>query len=175
MTMTPPSAKPLPYTANPLLLILNDLWLFVQITFTWPITAGLPSIILPIGPTRSNDLDELALTVPNAWASLVHIFLVVGQTAFLISLFPLAYVLLPSLYFLYIVAFVLGNQWFTVLLNGRRRTGFQSHPQCVEGKRVYEHERWVFINGVAVGYVRLPKLVSDQPVLRMYSDSQVSC
>ncbi|KAJ4523685.1 hypothetical protein HRR83_000332 [Exophiala dermatitidis] len=150
-TLTPPWSKPLPYTANPLLLMLNDLWLFVQITFTWPLTAGLPSIILPLSPSRSKGLDELALTVPNAWSDFIHLILVVAQTLFLISLFPLAYILLPSLYLLYIVAFVLGNQWFTVLLNGRRRSGFMSDPQCVQGKRDYPHERWVFINGVAVG------------------------
>ncbi|KAG9772084.1 hypothetical protein ABEF93_002579 [Exophiala dermatitidis] len=150
-TLTPPWSKPLPYTANPLLLMLNDLWLFVQITFTWPLTAGLPSIILPLSPSRSKGLDELALTVPNAWSDFIHLILVVAQTLFLISLFPLAYILLPSLYLLYIVAFVLGNQWFTVLLNGRRRSGFMSDPQCVQGKRVHPHERWVFINGVAVG------------------------
>ncbi|KAL2434886.1 hypothetical protein ABEF95_010088 [Exophiala dermatitidis] len=151
MTLTPPWSKPLPFTANPLLLILNDLWLFVQITFTWPLTAGLPSIILPLSPSRSKGLDELALTVPNAWSDFIHLILVVAQILFLISLFPLAYILLPSLYLLYIVAFVLGNQWFTVLLNGRRRSGFMSDPRCVQGKRVYPHERWVFINGVAVG------------------------
>ncbi|EXJ91264.1 hypothetical protein A1O1_04374 [Capronia coronata CBS 617.96] len=146
-----PSPKSLSYTANPLLLILNDLWLFAQITITWPLTAGLPSIVLPISPAQSKGLDELALTWPNLWSDLIHSILVVAQTLFLISLFPLSYILLPVLYFLYIVAFVLGNQWFTVLLNGRRRIRFQSHPRCVEGQREYKHERWVFINGVAVG------------------------
>ncbi|EXJ92882.1 hypothetical protein A1O3_01436 [Capronia epimyces CBS 606.96] len=149
--MIAPSSKPLPYTANPLLLVLNDLWLFIQITFTLPPSAGLPSIIFPIGPTRSKGLDELALTWPNAKASFLHLVLVVAQILFLVSLFPLAYFLVPALYFLYIVAFVLANQWFTVLLNGRRRSGFQSNPRCVQGRRRFEHEQWVFINGVAVG------------------------
>lgn len=145
-------STPIPYTSNPLLLVLNDLWLFAQITITWPITAGLPSIILPLSPTRSGGLDELALTPKNAWASVLHVFLIVLQTVFLVSLVPLAYMLLPVLYFAYIIAFVLGNQAFTVLLNGWRKHGlFVSHPRCVAGKPVHEHEKWVFINGVAVG------------------------
>ncbi|KIX02811.1 uncharacterized protein Z518_08754 [Rhinocladiella mackenziei CBS 650.93] len=147
-----PSTKPLPYTANPILLIINDLWLFGQITFTWPITAGLPSIIWPPTPTRSGSLDELAFTAANAWAIALHAFLGLAQFVFLVSLVPLAFTPLSVLYFSYIVAFVLGNQWFTILLNGWRKHGLlESNPKCIEGKAVHEHEKWVFINGVAVG------------------------
>ncbi|OAL38357.1 hypothetical protein AYO20_02416 [Fonsecaea nubica] len=152
VTMASPSSKPIPYTANPLLLMINDLMLFAEITFTWPITAGLPSIVLPLFPTRSGSLDELAFTGANLWAAVLHFILIVAQTIFLGSLLPLAFIGLPSFYLLYIVGFVVGNQWFTVLLNGPRRRGlFESNPECVRGKPLHEHEKWVFINGVAVG------------------------
>lgn len=145
---------PIPYTANPLLLLLNDLILFVEITFTWPITAGLPSIVLPIFPARSGPLDELAFTGANVWAGSLHVFLIIAQIAFLLSLVPLAYLIFPAFYFLYVIVFVVGNRYFTALLNGPRRRGlFRSNPECVRGQPAHEHERWVFINGVAVGYV----------------------
>ncbi|KIW91583.1 uncharacterized protein Z519_07550 [Cladophialophora bantiana CBS 173.52] len=150
--MATPSSKPIPYTANPLLLMLNDLMLFAEITITWPITAGLPSIVLPLCPTRSGSLDELAVTGANARASFLHIILIVAQIFFLGSLFPLAFIVMPSLYLLYVVAFVMGNKWFTALLNGPRQRGlFESNPACMRGKARHEHEKWVFINGVAVG------------------------
>ncbi|KIW32572.1 uncharacterized protein PV07_04102 [Cladophialophora immunda] len=150
--MAAPASKPIPYTANPLLLMVNDLMLFAEITFTWPITAGLPSIVLPLFPTRSGSLDELAVTRANLWAAFLHVVLIIAQTIFLGSLVPLAFIGLPSFYLLYIVGFVMGNQWFTVLLNGPRRRGlFESNPACVRGKPAHDHEKWVFINGVAVG------------------------
>ena len=147
------SSKPIPYTANPLLLVLNDLMLFVQITFTWPITAGLLSIVLPLSPMKSGSLDELALTGANLWTLFLHTVLIFAQIAFILSLIPLALIGLPLLYFLYIVAFVLGNKWASGLLNGpRQQELFKSHLDCVKGDWPrHENEKWVFINGVAVG------------------------
>ncbi|OCT51184.1 hypothetical protein CLCR_08306 [Cladophialophora carrionii] len=151
--MAAQTSKPLPYTANPLLLMFNDLLLFLQITFTWPITAGLLSIVLPLLPGKSGPLDELALTGPNLWALLQHFILIIAQILFLLSLIPLALLVLPVVYFLYITGFVVGNQWISRLLNGpRRQRLFQSHPDCVKGDwPEHEGEKWVFINGVAVG------------------------
>jgi hypothetical protein len=141
---------PRPYTANPLLLIISDLGLFASITFTKSWSAGLPSIVLPIWPI--NDLDELAVTPGNLWAIFLHVVLIIGQSLFLLSLVPLAFVLLPSLYFSYIIAFVAGNQAVSVLLNGwRQHTLVSSDPECVEGWATHPNEKWVFINGVAVG------------------------
>jgi hypothetical protein len=146
------SSRPMSYTANPILLIANDLVLFLQITFTRKITAGLLSTVLPLFPFRAGALDELSFTWPNMYCVALHTLLIVVQTPFLISLVPLAFFNLPILYFAYVVLFVMGNQWFTVLLNGRRRmTPFQSHPDCVKGWPKHEKEQWVFINGVSVG------------------------
>jgi hypothetical protein len=151
--MATSTSKPLPYTANPMLLVLNDLILALQITFTWPITAGLLSTVLPYFPLRSHGLDELAPTRGNLWAIFLHVILIVAQASFLISLFPLALVGLPLSYLLYVVGFVTGNKWFSRLLNGpRRHSLFQSHPDCVKGEwPKHEREKWVFINGVSVG------------------------
>ncbi|KIW20287.1 hypothetical protein PV08_00862 [Exophiala spinifera] len=143
-------SKPVPYTANPLYLMLSDLWLFARITFTWLLSAGLPSIILPLWPTKF--LDELAFTPANVWAIFLHTLLIISQIVFLVSLIPLAFGLLPILYFLYIIAFVLGNQLVSVLLNGRRQHELiSSNEKCVEGWPSHPNEKWVFINGVAVG------------------------
>ena len=151
--MATQSSQPIPYTANPLLLIMNDLMLYVQITFTWPITAGLLSIVLPLSPMRSGTLDEMAPTVANLWTIFLHLILIVAQTFFTLSLVPLAFVGLPLLYLLYIGSFIKGNQWFSALVNGPRLRGLhESHSDCVKGHwPKYEHEKWVFINGVAVG------------------------
>ena len=149
------SSKPLPYTANPLLLMANDLMLFAAITFTWPITAGLPSIVLPLWPTRSGPLDELYLDFSNVWAMILHGILVVAQLVFLISLVVLPFIpSFPVSYIVYVIAFIVINARFTVLLNGWRREAgfFRSNPKYLEGNwPKYENERWVFINGVAVG------------------------
>lgn len=146
------SAAPLPYTANPFLLFVKDLGLFVANIFT---AGGLLSIVLPLTPTPSGGLDELYSSWQNIWAILLHAFLVVVQLVFLVSLVPFAIAIpLPILYFLYVVGFVVGNQYFTILLNGRRNRGlFRSNDKFTEGRKLDEHEKWVFINGVAVGYV----------------------
>jgi hypothetical protein len=145
-------SKPLSYTANPLLLMFNDLILFLQITFTWPITDGLLSIVLPLSAGSSGSLDELSITPANVWTLFMHFVLIAAQVAFIISLFPLLLVGLPVFYLVYVTGFVNVNKWVSRLLNGpRRKALFQSAPDCVKGKQEHPNERWVFINGVAVG------------------------
>ena len=148
------SATPIPYTANPVLLFVKDLWLFVRNIFT---AGGILSIVIPVTPTPSGSLDELYPSRQNIWAILLHAFLVVVQLLFLASLVPFAIgIPLPILYFLYVVFFILGNEYFTVLLNGKRnKRPFQSNHKYVQGRKLNEHEKWVFINGVAVGYVSI--------------------
>lgn len=150
--MSSQTSKPMPYTANPLVLAANDLLLFLQITFIRPIAAGVPSCVIPLWPAKAGSLDELALTVPNLWAIFLHVILIITQTCFLISLLPLSVVGLPVLYLLYVVGFVSVNKWFSRLINGPRQLElFHSHPDCVKGKPKHEDEEWVFINGVSVG------------------------
>lgn len=145
---------PLTYTANPLLLVWNDVLLFFRLTITWPITAGLFSIILPLGENKSNKLDELARTWANGWALTLHVIMVIGQLAFLLSLIPSALIGIPipfytPLYLGYIVAMVVLNRLVSVLLNGRRKQFWSKVP--VKHDPRHDGERWVFINGVAAG------------------------
>lgn len=150
-------SQPLPYTSSPALLAAQDLWLFISITFVWPITKGLPSIILPFYPWRSGPLDELYPSIRNLWALTLHIILLFTQATFLI-------LLLPSLFFgvpvplqgwtpaciLTVVGFVVGNSYFCVLLNGtKRRFESISNPEWQEAWQKHDDERWIFINGIA--------------------------
>lgn len=66
--------KPLAYTADTLALLRNDVVLFFRLTIIWPLTAGLLSIILPVSPFPSGDLDELYLSCRNIYAIGIHIF-----------------------------------------------------------------------------------------------------
>jgi len=146
------SALPITYTENPFLLFLKDLGLFFTNLFT---RGGLLGIILPLTPRHETNLDELYPSWQNIWAVILHGFLVITQLLFLASLLPLSIVTpLPILFFLYVVGVVIGNRYFTILLNGKRRCRlFKSNDEYVRGRKVDEHEKWVFINGVAVGYV----------------------
>ena len=150
--MAPQTSRPLPYTANPLLLMANDLILFLQITITWPITVGLPSIISPMWPAKAGSLDELSFSGPNIWRIFQHLILFFFQVGFIFSLIPFALVGLPLFYILYVVGFIVGNRWISGLINGPRRTELaHSHPDCVQDWPKHDNEKWVFINGVAVG------------------------
>jgi hypothetical protein len=122
---------------------------------SWPISAGLPSAFLPILPIRSGRLDETSPTPANLWNVFLQSFLAVVQLAFLASLIPLAFIGLPSLYILYVLGFVVANQYFSVLLNGRRRKGceFKSNDKYLHGRKIDEHEKWIYINGICCGYV----------------------
>jgi hypothetical protein len=147
------SSTPLPYTASPLRLAWEDTILFCKVTFVWPITAGLLSIVLPFWPLRSGPLDELYPSAANIWTITLHIVLIILQTIFLLSLAPLAFCGIPAaLYFAYVCGFVLFNKVLSGLINGPR----QQHVSSIDLSRYPSHddERWIFINGVAVGCVQ---------------------
>jgi hypothetical protein len=157
--------KPLAYTSNCFSLLSTDVLLFFRLSITWPLTAGLLSIILPVSPAPSGKLDELALTWENFKASLVHVILCVGQLVFLFSLACCLLMGVPAaLVLAYVVGFVLFNmyfcQWFLdgsptqKFFAGRE---FAKSPDAVSGEDwvssdpAHAGEKWVFINGVAVG------------------------
>ncbi len=142
-------AKPLPYTASPLRLVLKDTMLFLKITFVLPVIAGLPSIVLPILPFRSGPLDELYPSFANLWAVALHIVLVFAQVLFVLSLLPFAITLPGPVYGIYVIGFVLSNNAVSVLLNGPRKK-FRSDTD-MKGWPDHDDEKWFFINGVAVG------------------------
>jgi hypothetical protein len=160
------TSKPLSYTSNTFHLLLNDILLFNKLSITWPITAGLLSIVLPLSPYPSGTLDELYPSWQNIWAIGVHAILFIGQCAFLVSLGAFLFMGVPAiLYFAYIIIFVLVNIGLSNLLLNR---GSQKGKYWVAGKEYaknpdddgeswvskdpsHEGEKWVFINGVAVG------------------------
>ena len=164
-------AKPLAYTSNAFNLLLTDVLLFIHLSITWPLTAGLLSIVLPFQPCGSGPLDELYLSwrdPKGSWgnikANIVHTILFIAQIVFLVSLVCFLFMGLPTaLYFGYITAFLVGNfyfcQWF---LNGPSDQEFfagkkfaknpeQPGEEWVSKDPSHEGEKWVLINGVAVG------------------------
>ena len=157
-------SKPLAYTSNAFTLFLTDVLLFIHLSITWPLTAGLASIVLPFRPCGSGELDELYLSRKNIQADVVHTILFIAQALFLISLACFLFMGLPTaLYFGYIAAFLVGNfyfcEWFLNGPSGQKYFAgeeFAKNPKESGDKWVskdpsHRGERWVFINGVAVG------------------------
>jgi hypothetical protein len=158
-------SKPLPYTSNAFKLFLTDVLLFIHLSITWPIWAGLLSIVLPFHPSPSGALDELAFTWENLQADVVHTILFIAQILFLISLVVLLCMGIPTaVYFGWIGAFIAGNMLFCKwLLNGPPTQKFfagkkyakdadaTAGEDWVSKDPAHEGEKWVFINGVAVG------------------------
>ena len=157
-------SKPLAYTSNCFVLFWTDFLLFVHLSITWPLTAGLPSIVLPFRPCPSGELDELYLSWGNFKADVAHFILFFAQVAFLASLVILLLMGTPAIIYLgWIVMFVIVNmylsEWF---LNGPPNHLFAAGKEFaknpgdkgeawVSRDPSHEGEKWVFINGVAVG------------------------
>ena len=108
---------------------------------------------MPFTPSPSGSLDELALTWENIKCDIVHTILFVAQMGFLGSLVVLLFTGLPGiLYALWVVAFIWGNMLFCrVFLNGPAGQVFSAGEEYEGMNPEHEGERWVFVNGVAVG------------------------
>jgi hypothetical protein len=139
------STTPRPYTSNPFSLVRVDISLFFHNIFY------LFNIVKPLTPWLSGELDELNPSGPNLFALALHILLIILQLVFIISLpmclgFPLGGVIV------YVAAFFLLNQAVCKVLNGPSgvlhvsKTDLSRFP-----KR--PNEKWIFLNGVAAGYV----------------------
>ena len=138
--LTPPS-----YNSSPSILLLYDLRLFIAF-FSY-----IPGTILPLTPTLSGPLDELYPSHANLWCISVHVVLAIIQLGFLFSLF---FCVFPTVLFVivYVVAFLLLNRVIcTIALNGRARF-IESKVDLRQFPR-HDNEKWMFINGVSVGYV----------------------
>ncbi|PSR97763.1 hypothetical protein BD289DRAFT_340638, partial [Coniella lustricola] len=142
------------YTDSPWRLLAWDTYTFFY--YIW----ALPHILLPIRPTDSGHLSELAPTPGNLFCILIHAILVVLQAAFILLLPPIAFFIPLWTTLLAVGAFMVLNKGLSALLNGNGVI-FHSEPQYAsaathrtahhEDINVYEHERWIFLNGVAVG------------------------
>lgn len=133
------------YTDMPWRLLGWDLLtFFVYIRF-------MPYILWPMRPTESAEYDELSWTFSNNWCIFLHAVLVLLQLAFFVAL-PFAALLPAWLFGAVVGAFLLANYVFCFLLNGFK-TKFESDKSLVseEERLKHRHEKWIFLNGVAVG------------------------
>jgi len=114
---------------------------------------ALPYIIWPIHSSTSGSFDELAGTYAHFETIAIHVVLLLAQSFFLLSIIPL--LILPVLPFgvvvVYVVAFVVLNQLLcNLLLNGPHAT-LQSNIDLSQFPQAHPKEKWIFINGIAVG------------------------
>lgn len=135
------------YTDLPWKLLAYDLYYFFN--FAW----ALPYILLPLSPAESGDLDELSFTPQNVFCIVVHFVLCILQLAFIVCL-PLAILLPVWIDGIAMGAFFLVNAGLCRLLNGRAIT-YWSDPKYAPELPEHSHEQWIFLNGVAVGYVSI--------------------
>ncbi|KGO74953.1 hypothetical protein PITC_031910 [Penicillium italicum] len=100
---------------------------------------------------RTRELDELYPSLRNGAILLIHIFLVVYQLGFLLSLPILVICMLPGLWILVYsaIAFTINYAIVMLMLNGFQRI-LGSQVPVVE-QPGHERERWLYINGIAAG------------------------
>lgn len=138
-----PSAISYSYTDQPWRLLTWDIYYFFQ--FAW----ALPWVVMPVTPSDSGHLDELALTGPNIFCITIHAVLVVLQVAFILAL-PLVAIFPVYMAGLGIAAFLSLNYALCLLLNGPS-VEYHSDEKYAKARPEHAHEQWIFINGVAVG------------------------
>jgi hypothetical protein len=136
---------PKPYTDSPLILLRSDILSALRFYLF------LPFIVMPITPQLSGPLSELYPSASNLWSMFLHLILVCMQVPFILSvpfwvLFPVWSVLIG------VGIFWAVNQGFCYLLNGNKMKVW-SEEKYTEGKEVRKNEQWLFLNGVAVGYI----------------------
>ncbi|KAI0402291.1 hypothetical protein F4802DRAFT_600203 [Xylaria palmicola] len=131
------------YTDLPWKLVAYDIRYFF--TFAW----ALPWIVWPVRPCDGGHFDELSFTADNVWCISIHVLLFVLQLLFLVSL-PLAFLLPVYLFIAALGLFLLVNWLLCLSLNGST-IEYQSDPKYAPALPEHQHERWIFLNGVAVG------------------------
>ena len=133
------------YTDMPWRLMAFDVYYFF--VFIW----ALPHILVPVNPTDSGDLAELSPTRGNLFCIAVHFVLCLLQLGFIVSLPGL--MLLPIWTAILLVgAFFAVNHALCLLINGKE-VEYHSNPKYAPALPEHAHEQWIFINGVAAGYV----------------------
>jgi hypothetical protein len=153
------------YTLDPSTLLVQELILFVRVTLDlWH--GSLFSIVWPVLPINSS-LDELAPGLCNWWSIVVHIFLLFVQLGYVSFVLIAPILAVPTvLYFAVLVGVLALNVVFCdLLLNDCRGRVFYAgrafsadwndEYRKLESRDIaHAGERWVFINGVAAGYVQ---------------------
>lgn len=131
------------YTDFPWKLLAWDIYYFTQ--YIW----ALPWIVWPITPADSGELDELAFTRQNLFCIFMHVVLCILQIAFILAL-PFVILLPIWVAGLGLGAFFAVNYLLCLLLNGPTLT-YTSDPKYAPALPEHAHEKWIFLNGVAVG------------------------
>ncbi|KAF2468135.1 uncharacterized protein BDR25DRAFT_290743 [Lindgomyces ingoldianus] len=141
------SESPIPYTGNPFLLCWFDILLFVK--NAWSVIG----VLHPWNHWPCGELDELCLySLRNMICLAVHAFLIVFQSAFLISLpflilFPLW---MGILYIAAVMAVVLATYWILNGANGGENS-LMSTVNLGDDALKHGDECWIYLNGVSVG------------------------
>lgn len=151
-------AVPLAYTGNPFHLLWSDVVLFFKHI------KNVPGIILPAYPWPSKQLDEMYPSLMNIWTLALHTFLVIYQLLFIISIpcFALLWIPLP-LFVVYCTVVFAFNKAVSWLLNGS--APFVDSKVDLSHDPKHDNESWVFLNGVAAGFVftQTPSLKPPSP------------
>lgn len=132
------------YTGSPLKLLRHDIYLAFSLLFYFPY------IVFPTNPLRSGHLCELYPSWQNFWSMFLHFILICLQLPFILSI-PFWVVLPIGTAILGVTGFLLANKVLWWLLNGGKME-YWSKPEFASNEG-HEHEQWIFLNGVAVGYV----------------------
>lgn len=134
---------PIPYTGSPLLLCLSDIYLFFRLAWS------IPGVLLPITSWHGSALDELYPSLPNLLSIGLHLFLLLFQALFLLSL-PFL-VVLPLWAVLLYLAVVYGVTLATSLLLNGTKDVLHSTVDLQGQESGHEGECWIYLNGVSVG------------------------
>lgn len=149
------------HTDFPWKLFVKDVYYFF--VYIW----ALPWIVWPMYPFGSKEFDELYPTPQNLFCVLVHLVLAILQLAFILAL-PFSVVLPVWMAAAGIAGFMVLNSLLCKLLNGSKDT-YNSDEKYAKALPEHEHEQWIFLNGVAVGYVFwTPYLIS---ILTTFTES----
>jgi hypothetical protein len=136
---------PVVYTDSPLKLFYYDMKYCVLHLF------DLPFIVFPLTPFGSGHLDELYPSIKNLYNMFLHLVLFISQALFLLSI-PFWFIFPLWLVAGFVTVFILLNSMFCLLLNGFKMH-YDSDPEITKDMPKHDNEQWVFMNGVAVGYV----------------------
>jgi hypothetical protein len=140
--------KALSYTSNPFRLLISDIALFFKLIKLVPL------IIWPLCPEPPSELDELYPSRANLVCLATHGVLFVLQGIFLVSLPILACIWVFWLFIAYVLMFLAVNQAIcNAFLNDIiPAEGLPSTEDVNSAKwDSQSDERWIFLNGVAVG------------------------
>ncbi|KAI1475080.1 hypothetical protein F4774DRAFT_429242 [Daldinia eschscholtzii] len=132
------------YTDMPWKLVFWDFWYFIKYA------KSLLWVLLPLWPCYGGDFDELSFTFQHVWCLFVHTILIILQVAFLLAFLPAMFILPGSIFVPGLVSFFIVNALICRTLNGST-IQYTSEPRYSPHWEKFEHEQWIFLNGVSIG------------------------